>query len=314
VVDGNLTNNNAAPAANNVGALTALAEGTLNASLYTTGNLVLPVVDLAGNTNVDVQYWSGVVLTADPSTYGTAPTGTVIGVNSYITNTPAINLTEIDGNAASTAASGILKVGVVGNTGATLDAAPGSAAPTNAIQVGGTDGTDIRALSMTAKGTQGAYGVAVQELKDSGRNISNFFMAVQVVSTATETLQSLTGYKSGAAVAATTTPAVVTAGKTYRLQKIAITYISITTAGSIQVNLRANLSGVVAVTSPLVESWLVGANSVTAGTAETIVIDIPDGMEFAAGTGLGITVQGFGATGTAAAVGYAKVSMTGYEY
>jgi hypothetical protein len=58
----------------------------------------------------------------------------------------------------------------------------------------------------------------------------------------------------------------------------------------------------------------VGANAATAGVAETIVIDIPDGMEFAAGTGIGITVQGFGATGTAAAVGYAKVSITGYEY
>ena len=109
VTDGNLTNNNAAPAANNVGALTALAEGTLSASRYTTGNLVLPVVDLAGNTNVDLQYYLGVavsktnpiattisdgtnVITAAISAYGTAPTGTeVMGVNAFITNTPTVN-------------------------------------------------------------------------------------------------------------------------------------------------------------------------------------------------------------------------------
>jgi hypothetical protein len=106
---GTLTNNNAAPAANNVGALVALAEGTLSASRYTTGDQVLLVTDLAGNTNVDLQYYLGAavsktnpiattisdgtnVLTAAISAYGTAPTGTeVMGVNAYITNTPTVN-------------------------------------------------------------------------------------------------------------------------------------------------------------------------------------------------------------------------------
>ena len=56
---GTLTNNNAAPAANNLGVLPALAEGTLNAARYTTGDQVLLVADLAGNTNVDLQYIAG---------------------------------------------------------------------------------------------------------------------------------------------------------------------------------------------------------------------------------------------------------------
>ena len=106
---GNLTNNNAAPAANNLGVLPALAEGTLSASRYTTGNQVLLVTDLAGNTNVDLQYYLGAavsktnpiattisdgtnVITAAISAYGTAPTGTeVMGVNAYITNIPTVN-------------------------------------------------------------------------------------------------------------------------------------------------------------------------------------------------------------------------------
>ena len=139
-------------------------------------------------------------------------------------------------------------------------------------------------------------------------------MAAQVVSTALEVLQNMTGYKSGAAVAATPTPAIVTAGKTYRVTRIVLTYIAIATAGTIQVNLRANLTGIALVTSPIVDSWMIGGNSATAGVAETIVIDIPDGMEFAAGTGLGITVQGVNALGVGAAEGYAKISLAGFEY
>jgi hypothetical protein len=164
------------------------------------------------------------------------------------------------------------------------------------------------------KGTQGANGFATQDLKDAGRNQTNYFMAAQVVSTATDTLQSLTGYKAGAAVTATTTPAVVTTAKTYRINRIVITYVAIATIGAIQVSLRANTAGVVAIGSPLVDSWVVGTSSATAGVASTAVIDIPDGMEFAAGTGVGISVLGLSATGVAAAVGYAKVSVSGYEY
>jgi hypothetical protein len=166
------------------------------------------------------------------------------------------------------------------------------------------------------KGTQAANGFSVQALKDAGRNQTNYFMAAQVVSTATEALQSLTGYKSGALVAATTTPAVVTAGKTYRIQRITMTSIAATAIGSIQVQLRANTGGVVAIGSPVVDSWILGGTTSTfvAGDTETVNIDIPDGMEFAAGTGIGITVLGLAPAGTAQAGNYAKVSVVGYEY
>lgn len=185
-----------------------------------------------------------------------------------------------------------------------------------------TDGSAVVALSPNSpvplptitKGTQGTTGATVQQLKDAGRNITNYFQAAQVVSTATDTLQSLTGYKSGAAVTATTTPAVVTTGKTYRVQKITITYIAIATIGAIQVSLRANTAGVVAIGSPVVASHLVGASSATAGNTNTVEMQIPDGLEFAAGTGIGISVLGVGATGTASAVGYSKVTIYGYEY
>ena len=166
------------------------------------------------------------------------------------------------------------------------------------------------------KGAQGATGVSTQDLKDSGRNQTNYFTATLVALTAAEALLSLTGYKSGAAVAATTTPAVVTTGKTYRVQSITITYAATTTTeGSVQVNLRANSTGVGAVTSALVCSWNVGllGGAEIVGSLNTVSIPIPDGMEFPAGTGLVLT--GLGLIGlTATAVGDVKVSMTGYEY
>lgn len=54
-----------------------------------------------------------------------------------IAATVSENLAQVGGNSVSTAASGTQKVGVVGNTGATLDAAIGAAtAPTNQLVVG----------------------------------------------------------------------------------------------------------------------------------------------------------------------------------
>ena len=170
-------------------------------------------------------------------------------------------------------------------------------------------------LVLNAKGVQGTTALPTQDLKDSGRNQSNLFMLAPIITTATDALQSLTGYKSGAAVTASTTPAVVTATKTLRINSITIAYVAVITEGNARFTLRANTAGVVALTSPAVITW--DSGNISRGTAgETFVfnIPIPDGMEFAAGTGIGVSMQGFGATGTAAAVGYASIKLNGYEY
>jgi hypothetical protein len=170
------------------------------------------------------------------------------------------------------------------------------------------------AFSTTTKNAQATNVLPTQDLHNSGRNTTNYFMAAQVISSSTDTLVSLTGYKSGAAVTATTTPAVVTAGKTFRVTSITLTYIGIATAGSIRFTLRANTGGVVAIGSPVVDNWIIGTSSATAGVSSTISIPIPEGIEFAAGTGIGLSILGLGATGTAAAVGYGVAVIKGYEY
>lgn len=168
------------------------------------------------------------------------------------------------------------------------------------------------------KGTQGANGFSTQDLKDAGRNQLNFYMVIQIVTTATDALLALTGYKSGALVAATTTPAVVTAGKTYRINSVTMEYTSIvTTEGSVRFTLRANLSGTVVIGSPVVCVWEVGQTGSgvsVAGKKNTITIPFPDGIEFAAGTGIGISQVGLSPVGAAAIAGYGRISINGYEY
>jgi hypothetical protein len=173
-------------------------------------------------------------------------------------------------------------------------------------------------LPTLTKGTQAATGISVQNLKDAGRNQTNYFMAVQIVSTATDALMSLTGYKGGVAVGATTTPAVVTAGKTYRINSVTMQYTTIvTTPGSVRFSLRANLSGVVAITSPLVCTWEVGEPTgiaPVAGKVNTVHLTFPDGIEFPAAAGIGISMVGLNTVGTAAVVGYGRITIHGYEY
>lgn len=167
---------------------------------------------------------------------------------------------------------------------------------------------------VVAKGTQAGFALGVQDFKDAGRNVSTLFSAGFTITTSSEALLSLTGYKAGAAVAATTTPAVVTTGKTFRITSMVLTYVAISTAGLARFTLRANTSGVVAVTSPAVSNWFLGASAATAGISQSLGVDFDEGLEFAAGTGIGLSMIGYGATGTATAVGYGMCSLYGYEY
>src|SRR5271157_2840876 len=101
VVAGNLTHNNAVPAATNIGVLPAVASTA--APTYTTGDQVLLSTDLAGNLRVssaggtqssNIIQWNSVAL-GSPSNYGTSPGAvSVIGVNAFVTNTVPVTLTS----------------------------------------------------------------------------------------------------------------------------------------------------------------------------------------------------------------------------
>ena len=169
-------------------------------------------------------------------------------------------------------------------------------------------------LSQLVSDESDAEVVKAYQQHDIGRNLTNYFMNIPVIAPSAEALQSLTGYKSGAAVVATTTPAVVTTGKRYRITSINVTYVGIATAGSAKVTLRANTAGVVAIGSPAVASIIINAPAAVAGVGSSYNIPIGNGIEFAAGTGIGISTQGLSAVQAAAATGYVQVSILGYEY
>ena len=96
VVAGALTNNNAAPVATLVGVLPAIAETAYATVTYATGDMVLPVTDLHGALNTDLQ--------------------------------------AVAGTAVVAASAGVQKVGISGATGATLDAVITAAtAPTDGV-------------------------------------------------------------------------------------------------------------------------------------------------------------------------------------
>jgi hypothetical protein len=186
-----------------------------------------------------------------------------------------------------------------------------NALPTGANKLGT---VDIATAAATAKGTQGANGVPVQDLKDAGRSVNNLFMVLPIITTATDALQSLTGFAGTAAVTATTTPAVVTTAKTRRIDSIVITYVAIATAGSVRFTLRANPAGVVAITSAAVANWVVGGPAAVAGVAYTATINFPNGLEFAAATGIGVSMVGLSAVQALAAVGYGQIAINATEY
>lgn len=172
----------------------------------------------------------------------------------------------------------------------------------------------LQAIPALTKGTQGATGYSMQALKDAGRNQTNFFMVLGIAGTASEVMQSLTGYKSGAAVAATVTPAVVTAGKTFRVTAVALAYQSLASAGGVLFRLRANLSGAGVVGSPLVAVFAIGSAAAVAGITTVRELTYPDGIEFAAGTGIAVGMVGINTVGAAAASGFGMITITGYEY
>jgi hypothetical protein len=193
-VAGNLTHNNAAPTATNIGVLPAVASTA--APTYTTGDQVLLSTDLAGNLrvtaasvalqNVNVTQWDSVALGA-PSAYGTSPGAVnVIGVNAFVTNTVAENLTQVGGSAIAlgqTTMSASLPVTIASNQSTlnTKDSSDGPVTPgavaANSILTGGQFNTTLPTLTNTQQ--------AALQVDSSGRLLIDSTSIVPTVTYAT---------------------------------------------------------------------------------------------------------------------------------
>lgn len=159
------------------------------------------------------------------------------------------------------------------------------------------------------KGTQGANGFSVQDLKDAGRVLKTY-TASAVTAVTSEALITLTPYADLSAGGGATTFG-VTSGKRLRIQQIIVTVrcTSTVNVGGI-VRLRF-LAGSVLVGSPVHASvGCMGSNLGTAviGNAQTFAVDFPDGLELSGTMQFGLT-QLFSAT-----TATIDVHVIGYEY
>lgn len=97
------------------------------------GNLVQLAADSSSNLDTDLAKVGGSALGLGQTTMS-ASVPVVVASNQ--SNLPA-NVAQVAGNNVSTAASGVQKVGVVGNGGVALDVAAGGTAATNSLLTGG---------------------------------------------------------------------------------------------------------------------------------------------------------------------------------
>ncbi len=148
---------------------------------------------------------------------------------------------------------------------------------------------------------------------DVNRVIRNFHFNTPTAAPAAEALQSVTQWYNNAAVATTTTPAVVPAGKILRITGMRVNTASLAAAGMVMLRVRANTAGLAVIGSPLVASLQCGSQAAVAALQDWQLIEFPEGMDFPAGTGLGFTLQGYvGATGTLQS--FTTFEVWGYEY
>ena len=101
---GNLTNNNAAPINTNIGVLPAIAETAYATATYSTGNQVLPVTDLHGALNQDLQAYAGSAAVTDGiaglipvGNYGTNATSDATWTSATGLNTAFTLVSNIEG-------------------------------------------------------------------------------------------------------------------------------------------------------------------------------------------------------------------------
>jgi hypothetical protein len=161
-------------------------------------------------------------------------------------------------------------------------------------------------LPTLTKGTQGAVGFAIQELKDAGR-VPVTLMCSAVAGVTTEALLSLTP-NHGTTVSSAATTYAVTSGKTFRITAISVTVINTSTVASGAIINVRTLAGTVLVSSPIIFSVGAAVNGAVSGQCGTGEIEIPDGFEISGTQQLGLTQIASATTCTL------SVAVIGFEY
>ena len=164
--------------------------------------------------------------------------------------------------------------------------------------------------NVEAKGTQGAAALMVQAFKDSGR-VAFIADGYAVGSFPTETLISLVPVRIAASsitAGSSATSLTITAGKTLRLQSLALVVRNTASVqDSCMIRVRMN-TGTVLTSSQHIFSTAVTVPDSTSGGTAAAFVDIPDGLEVSGTVQIGIGILAPSSSLTA------DVSLIGYEY
>lgn len=159
-------------------------------------------------------------------------------------------------------------------------------------------GSSTLLADVQAKGTQGTFALATQDLKDSGRLLAVYSTTVTAAAANTEELASLTPLtenpsgtlSTGSAASNFTVPA----GKRFRIQTMLMAVTDVTTAevsGSARITLRIANNAAITVTSSVL--GVLSANFVMAtavlGQSNSAQLNIADGLELSGTENFGIT-------------------------
>jgi hypothetical protein len=166
------------------------------------------------------------------------------------------------------------------------------------------------------KGTQGATGYSVQNLRDAGRSSIAMTAEFAFAQTA-ETLLTVTVSVAGAATS-TFTSRTITSGKRFRVLSIGMTVETLGTGTAPQrayLRLRVNTAGATTASSPLQGVWGCVNNPAVVKTGAMVNYTVPEGLEFTGdGTAtFGLTLETPDWIVTTA-TGRAKITVIGYEY
>lgn len=180
--------------------------------------------------------------------------------------------------------------------------------------VNGTVTANLGTLPALTKGTQGATGFSIQELKDAGRTNVVYYVRASTVG-ATTVESALTFTKSiGTAATSSGYTVAITNGKTLRITHIGIATQgnAVATAQSTIFNLRVNTAGAcTAASTPIVFSQRCATTAV-AGAWDRLPVPIGDGYEIT-GTATLQFCASVNSTYTANAP-TADMVIMGYEY
>lgn len=161
-------------------------------------------------------------------------------------------------------------------------------------------------VDVNAKGTQGSYALAVQELKDAGRTlfVADGYQVAGVTAEAMITLTPIRGTTAGGSGTSLT----ITAGKTLRLQTLVLTVRNTTaTQNAVVIRLRMNAGSATVSSRSYCSIGCTAGDAAIAGIGSASVV-FPDGLEISGSTQFGISQW---ASGTNCTI---EVSLIGYEY